>query len=203
MRRTHTVVLTALLVILSACGGGQSSTGEVITADGTPSDAASSEAGQSATAAGEPPSAGSARRGAGKQHVSLGGFGERAPAVAVAEFYEQLWMSYQEGKVTDGLARLTTGSALRIFRDRVRDYRQTGHTVADLAEARIVEVDGTTVFVCMASSSYQRLEARTGAAVNPPSSGHTQYVVQMRGPAPWKVDTINGTENSQCGKVSP
>lgn len=137
-----------------------------------------------------------------EQHVDLGEFADEPQAVAAARFYEALWTSYQRAEMTGDLARLTSDSARGIFRERIKDYRKAGHTVADLTAARITQVQGGKVFVCMASSSYQRLEADNGAAVEPAEKGFTQYVVTMQNPKPpWTVDTIQGTMNHPCGKA--
>jgi len=197
------LVAVALSVAVGCADDAPSSAGEAIgggsAAAGAPGSARSAPSIAAETSGPAP-----GHKAAAKQVVDLATFGDAPQARAVAEFYEQLWTSYHRGEVTDRLTRLAAPSALEVFRDRVRDYRRTGHTVADLTDASIVEVDGDIVFVCMASSSYQRLEARTGAAVNPPESGHTQYVVRLqRNRAPWRVDTINGTENSPCGEEAP
>lgn len=209
MRRTA-AAMTAVLTLVTGvgCGDDDGATGEAITAD-SPADSPGGNdgqagAGSASTPAEEPTDSGAApTEQPGEQHVDVGEFADSPQAEVVATFYEALWTSYQQGKVTQSLARLSSDSALKIFRERVRDYQQTGHTVADLVSARVSQVKEDTVFVCMASASYQRLERRTGAAVNPAEKGFTQYVVTLQRPSsPWKVDTIQGTKNSPCGKAA-
>jgi hypothetical protein len=192
------VLVAVTLCALAGCGSGsEPSAGAPVDLEG----AASSESAGSDASAQDTSTP--SERDVADQHVDLGSFADRPQAAAVGEFYEALWTSYQKGAVTPALTRLTTDSALATFRDRVEEYRKRGHTVADLTAARVTQVQGAAVFVCMASASYQRREVRTGAAVDPPEEGFTQYQVRLqRARPPWKVDTISGTKNVPCGKAA-
>lgn len=206
MRTLGASVLAMLL--LAGCAGDDGSGGEPVAAP-SPTAATSSTdgpgdtgTGAQSTAPAEPrttltPAAVEVEPGT----VDLGEFKDEPQAQAAASFYEQLWRSYQSGEVTPGLARLTTGSALGRFRANVTDLARLGHTVAELNAAHVVQVDGPKVVVCMSSSSYQRLEARTGAAVNPKVPGVTEYVVTLR-KSPWRVHTAEGTKKPMCRKAS-
>lgn len=204
-RRTAVVASVLTVLALSACAGNESSSGEPVAA-ASPTDSASTQPAPGTGATTQPEeAAGTATPSVASTAVEPGtvsivGFEKKAQAVAVAKFYKQLWKSYQSGEVTPGLARLTTGSALKAFRKNVEDLAKLGHTVAELNAARVVKVAGDEVVVCMSSSSYQRLETRTGAPVNPKVPGFTEYVVELQ-KSPWRIDAATGTKKPTCRKA--
>lgn len=198
---THTrravIAAAALLVALglAGCGGGDSTTGDAIQAD--------SSVASRPEAAGTDGGPAVAAPAVGDQTVDRGRHAGKPQAEVVARFYEQLWTSYRQGSMSPRVATLTTPTALRIFRGNLQDMKDKGQMVDNLLAARVTTVKGAEVTMCLASSSYQRLEARTGAPVGAPDPGFTEYVVRLaKGSEGWKVDEINGLEDSLCGARS-
>jgi hypothetical protein len=204
--RTNTgpaaLALTAVLALalalalgLAGCASGDSTTGEAIPADSSVA-AGAGAAGPDSSPAVDGPAP-------GEQTVDRGRHAGKPQAEVVARFYEQLWTSYRRGSMSPAVATLTTPTALEIFRGNLQDMRDKGQTVDNLLSARVTTVKGAEVTMCLASSSYQRLEARTGAPVGAPDPGFTEYVVRLaKGTEGWKVHEINGFKDSLCGARS-